>query len=171
VKPTRSIPRVFFYLSFTLYGRVSPRNLIRHRPFMSGRNFSKVDHDALRLRTSWSRAPADGVQPGHPFNLPAPATSAAASGARGNRNAAGADGCSHGRFDNSFHPRLGPHRPTVRARRAEYPARLCDRPLVFAARTKSWSVRVDLSQITPAALSGIIVLARAQCRQRNVVED
>jgi hypothetical protein len=80
--------------------------------------FSKVGHDLFRLRTSWSRAPAGGVQPGHPFNLPASATSAAASRARGNRNASGADGCRHGRFDNSFHPRLGTHRPTVTERSA-----------------------------------------------------
>jgi hypothetical protein len=102
--------------------QVSSRNLIRRRPSISGSQcFSKVDYDPLRVRASWSRAPTDQLPRGHPFNLPALARSTAASRARGNRNAAGADGYSHGRFDSSFHPGLGAHGPIVNQRNVVEP--------------------------------------------------
>lgn len=90
-------------------------------PFYTGLQFLKIGNDPLRLRTSWGRAPTDAVQPGHPFNFPAPATSAAASRAWGNRDGSGADGCGHGCFDNSVHPHLGTHHPTVNQRNVVEP--------------------------------------------------
>src|SRR6516165_5772450 len=78
--------------------------------------FSKVGDGPLQVRTSWSRTPTDGVQPTRPFNLPAAATSAAASRTRGNRYAAGADGSDYVYFDTSFHPSAGVICPTFNKR-------------------------------------------------------
>jgi len=95
---------------------VSPRNLIRRRRSIGGRNFLKVSNGPFRLRKSWSRAPADGAQLGQPPNPPVQ-TGTAARWARGRRDAVGAHGCRHRRLDNSFRPRLRAHRPPVNQRR------------------------------------------------------
>ena len=130
-----------FYPLFTLHRRVSPRNLICCRPSMSARNFSKVDNGRLRFRKSWSRAPADIVEPGHPLDHLAPATRSAAHSARVYWDAAGADGGRHGRFDDSFYSRLRAHRPTVneRSRSSRIPGDTSENGILSSTKVRACS--------------------------------
>ena len=72
----------------------------------------EVANGSFRFRKSSSRAPSDGAQLDCRLSVRA-ATTAVTRCARGNWDDVGADGCRHGRFNDPFHTRLRPHRPTI----------------------------------------------------------